>query len=93
MRITPVIALVLSGCAAVTCQPATVVVADKEERARVETVDVGRYETTASGRLEPVVAPRIVREQWIRADTGQWHRIDPAAFAAANVGDVVTVCR
>jgi len=83
----------LLGCTTLACQPATIVVAQKEERARVGNVSQGLYRTTGTERLEPVEAPGVVREYWVRSDRGDWYRVSADVFAAADVDRFLEVCR
>ncbi len=87
------IGLSVAGCAALTCQPVSVPVAQKEERARVANVSQGLYRTTETGRLEPVATPGIVREYWVRSERGEWYRITDEQFKTAEVGSSIELCR
>ena len=87
------VGLAVVGCTAVTCQPSTVIVAKKEERARVENVSGGLYRTTETGRLEPVLTPGIVREYWIESRGGDWYRVTPEQFQAADIDRPMEMCR
>jgi len=81
------------GCAALSCQPATIEVARKDARARVSTQSHGLYRTTETGRLEPVVRPEIVREYWVESRDGEWYRVPQDRFEAAEIGGSIEVCR
>jgi len=61
-----------AGCALLTCQPVSAVVAEKDERIRLELVPVGRR-TTEIGRLEEVEGVRQVRTYWVRSEEGRWY--------------------
>ena len=52
--------LLAAACTSFVCRPLRVTVAEKEERARLDTVSRG-VETTATGRLEVLRAPEIGR--------------------------------
>jgi hypothetical protein len=80
------------GCAALTCEPAMVLVARKEERPRLEMVHRG-FRTNAVGRLEEIRTLEVVREYWVRADDGTWHRVSLEQFQGAEPGAPVEVCR
>jgi hypothetical protein len=90
---TAALVLVLAGCAAVTCDPVTILVRDKDERARVETSTSGLYRETPTGKLEPVAAPSVVREYRVQGEDGQWHRVTKEQFTAARVGLPLELCR
>jgi len=84
------LALTMGGCASIACQPTAIVVAKKEERARPET-PLG-VRTTETGRIEapPMV---IVRDYWVQADDGSWHRVSAEQYKAVEVGGRLEVCR
>lgn len=86
------LAATTAGCALLTCQPVTVVVADKEERVRLELVPVG-LRTTEIGRLEEVEGLRRVRTYWIRSDAGRWYDVSPVVYGLARAGEHAEVCR
>jgi len=83
----------LAGCAALACQPMTIVVAQKEERAHVGNVSQGLYRATGTERLEPVQAPGVVREYWVRSDRGEWYRVSADQFTAAQIDHPLDLCR
>ena len=82
-----------TSCASATCRPASIVVADKEERGRVDNASRGLYRTTETGRLEPAVTPEIVRQYWLRSAEGEWYRVSAEQYGAAEVGAAAEVCR
>jgi len=84
------VALDLGGCAAVACQPQTIGVARKEERARPESTPGLR--TTETGRRE---APplTVIRDYWVEAEDGTWHRVSAQQFQAAEVDGRLEICR
>jgi hypothetical protein len=78
------------GCTSVGCQSRTIVVAKKDERARLET-PLGWHQTE-SGRIEE--APmETVREYWVQGEGGDWHRVSVQQFNAVATGDRLEVCR
>ena len=86
------IAAALSGCAAVTCQPVTIVVAEKSERGRLE----GQFRGLRTDEIGRVVEERqetFVREYWVKATDGQWYRVPEAGWRAAEVGKPFEACR
>jgi hypothetical protein len=87
------LALAVSGCAAMTCKPATIIVARKEERGRLELRSSGLYRTTGTGRLEPVQTPELVREHWVQSEGGEWYRVTAEQFTAAEVKRPIEVCQ
>jgi hypothetical protein len=83
----------VAGCGTLACQPAPVIVAEKEERSRLEMVPTGGF-TSSTGRLEEVRAPKAVRNYWVRAkDDGTWYPISPERYRTVEVGDTVELCR
>ncbi|MBI1736951.1 MAG: hypothetical protein HYR51_17415 [Candidatus Rokubacteria bacterium] len=86
------VALALTACAPLSCQPVSIVVAEKEERARVQDEVVG-IRTTESGRTEEV--RRIVRvpEFYLRGTDGRWYRVSKEVYGAAAPGQSLQVCR
>jgi hypothetical protein len=86
------LALSASGCAVFACDAHSVLVATKEERPRLELVHRG-FRTTATGRLEELRELEVVREYWVRADDGTWHRVSAQQFEAAEVGRPIDLCR
>jgi hypothetical protein len=83
--------LLLLGCAGLTCRPASITVAKKEERARLEATPRGF--TSETGRLEELRRPEIVREYWVLDAGGTWHRISLEQYRAAEVGQVLDLCQ
>ncbi len=83
--------LIASGCAAFTCQPTSITVAKKEERARLETAPHGY--TSETGRLAEIRRPEIVRDYWVLDAAATWHRVSWARYRAAEVGQVLDLCR
>ena len=82
----------VAACSALTCHPAPVTVAQKEERARLEMVSHGAF-TSETGRLEEVRVPEVVRDYWVRAQDGTWYRVSADQFRAVEVGGTVELCR
>jgi hypothetical protein len=74
------------------CRPVTVIVAKKEEKARLESSS-GQIRTTETGRIEEAVQPTVVREYWVQAREGTWYRVSADKFRAAEVGQALEVCR
>jgi len=80
----------LGGCASMACETSVIVVVKKDERARLET-PLGWHQTE-SGRIEE--APMTtVREYWVQAEDGGWHRVSSQQFDAVATGDRLEVCR
>jgi hypothetical protein len=84
------LALVLPGCASVTCQPASIVVVKKEERVRPEP-SLG-FRSTETGRIEegPLT---LIREYWVQAEGGTWYRVSAGQFKAAEANGALEICR
>lgn len=85
-------ALALGGCATGACHPVTVVVADKEERSRLEMMPRG-FRTGATGQLEELREPVTVREYWVRSEQGAWLRVSADQYRLAEKGQPSTVCQ
>jgi len=82
----------LAGCALFVCRPVTVIVANKKELARLETVP-GAMRTTETGRLEEDVRQsRTVREYWVQTREGTWYRVSAEQFRSAEVGHALDIC-
>jgi hypothetical protein len=84
--------VVAGGCAIFTCQPISVVVAEKQERQRVDVTPTG-FRTDETGRVEEVETVRKVTTYWIRSQEGRWYSVTAAEFEAVQVGQEVKVCR
>lgn len=86
------LAIIPAGCALVTCRPASIVVAEKDDRAHVEIVPAG-LRTTGTGRLEEAEEFRLVRTYWVRSEEGHWYSVSATDFQAIRIGDPIKVCR
>ncbi len=75
-----------------TCKPLTIVVTKKDERVRLEMVPRG-IRTTETGRLEEVRTESLVREYWVQATDGTWHRLSAGQFRAAEVNQPIETCQ
>ena len=84
-----VLTVALWGCA--TCRPATIVVAARDQTARLDT-GPGPMRTRETGRLEEAVTPSVAREYWVRSQEGRWHRVTLDQYQNAHVGGAVQVC-
>ena len=82
----------VASCGLSVCRPLTVVVARKEERARLESVPYG-IRTTDTGRLEEGHRTEIVRDHWVRARDGTWYPVSMEQYRAAEVGRSLELCR
>ncbi len=81
-----------ASCSMPACRPLTIVVAQKEERARLESVPHG-IRTTETGRLEEDRRTEIVRDYWVRAQDGTWYPVSIDRYSAAEVGRPLELCR
>jgi hypothetical protein len=81
-----------ASCATPACHPLTIVVAQKEERARLERAPHG-IRTTETGRLEEDRRTEIVRDYWVRAQDGTWYPVTLDRYRAAEVGQPLEICR
>jgi hypothetical protein len=86
------LAVIAVGCALFTCQPISVVVAEKQERRRVDVTPIG-FRTDETGRVEEVETVRVVPTYWVRSQEGRWYSVSAAEFEAAQVGRQAQVCR
>ena len=89
--IAAVLVLVFSGCASLSCQQTSITVAKKEERGRLETIPRGY--TAETGGLEEIRRPEIARDYWVQDAKGTWHRVSVEQYRAAEVGQVLELCR
>ena len=87
-----VLASLVAACSVVTCEPVPVIVAQKEERERLEMVSRG-VRTSPTGSVEEIRVPEVVREYWVRGQDGTWYRVLADRFRAMEVGDSVKLCR
>jgi hypothetical protein len=83
--------LLVSGCASLSCQPASIMVVKKEERARLDTKPGGF--TSETGRLEEIRRPEIVRDYWVLDAAGTWQRVSFEEYRAAEAGRALEICR
>ena len=83
---------VAASCVVPTCHPITIVVSDKQERARLERVPYG-IRNTETGRLEEDRRAEVVRDYWVRARSGEWYPVTLDRYRAAEVGGAIEVCR
>ena len=86
-----VLVLLVFGCAGLSCRPASITVARKEERARLEATPRGY--TSETGRLEEIRRPEIVRDYWALDTDGTWHRVSVEQYRRAEVGRRLELCR
>jgi hypothetical protein len=89
LALFPALLATLAGCA---CRAATVVVAAREERTRLEREFRG-VRTDELGRVGEVRRDRLVHEWWVRDTEGRWHLVDEPTYRAAAPGREVGVCR
>jgi hypothetical protein len=93
-RPAPLVALValLGGCASVACEPATIVVARKDERSQLASEPRG-LRTDERGRVSEVQRQVIVTDHWVQDGEGRWYPVPEAAWRAAEPGQPIQVCR
>jgi hypothetical protein len=87
-----ILAALLEGCAGIGCAPTTVVVARKDERARLASEPRG-MRTDAQGRVSEIQRQIIVTDYWVQDRQGHWYRLAEPAWRAAEPGQPVQVCR
>ena len=82
----------LGACTMFVCHPVTVIVANKKELARLENAP-GAIRTSETGRLEEDVRQSTtVREYWVQARDGAWHRVSAEQFRAAEIDRALELC-
>jgi hypothetical protein len=82
----------LVGCTTFACHPVTVVVANKKELARMETVP-GAMRTSETGQLqEDLRRSTTVRDYWVQDREGKWYRVSAEQFRAAEIGRALELC-
>lgn len=74
------------------CDRTSIVVAQKDERTRVEERR-GAPRVTATGTVEETREMVPVREHWLRDAAGTSYRVTDTEFRAATVGQSMEVCR
>ena len=84
--------LALTACAELACRPVTIVVADRERRARLESEFRG-VTTDQAGRVVERRQDVVVDEFWVKDREGRWYRVSEAAWRRAAVGEALEVCR
>ena len=89
---SPLLFALATSCATLACHPLTVVVAQKEERARLERAPHG-IRTTETGHLEENRRAEVVRDYWVRAQDGTWYPVPVDGYRAAKVGRPLELCR
>jgi hypothetical protein len=84
--------VVLDGCAGVACTPAIIVVAEKDERLRLQSEPRG-LRTDELGRVKEQRREVIVSEYWVRDPDGRWYRVTRSAWQGVELGQSLRVCR
>jgi len=84
--------LLVASCSMPACRPLTIVVTEKEERARLERVPSG-IRTTETGRLEEGRRTEIIREHWVRAQDRTWYPVTMDRYRAVEIGQPLELCR
>src|SRR5262245_29822288 len=83
--------LLASGCSLFACKPRMVIVAEKDERVRLERAPA--IETTETGSVKETDELRRVQIYQIRSEDGEWYRVSPEAYRGAQVGKPIEICR
>ena len=86
------LAATLHACASLTCAPATITVAAKDERPRLQS-DPRGLATDQLGRVKEQRREVIVSEYWVRDCEGHWYRVSETEWRTAEPGRAMTVCR
>jgi hypothetical protein len=84
--------LLAASCSMPACRPLTIVVAQKDERARLERAPHG-IRTTETGRLAEGRRTEIIRDYWVRAQEGTWYPVTMDRYRAVEVGQPLEICR
>lgn len=82
----------LGGCAELACTPATIVIAETDERPRLRSEPTG-LRTDELGRVKEQRRDVIVSEYWVRDEAGRWYRVDAETWRTAQPGRPLVVCR
>ena len=82
---------IFGGCAGVACTPATIVVAEKDQRPRLQSEPRG-LRTDDLGRVKEQRREVIVPEYWVRDREGRWYRVGEAEWRVAEPGQPLQVC-
>ncbi len=85
------LALAFAGCALFACHPRTIVVTDKQERVRLDTLPRG-IRTTETGRIEEAQQITVVHDYWVQSPDGAWYRVSADQFHAAQLNQPIEVC-
>ena len=84
--------MVAASCSMPACRPLTIVVAEKEERSRLERVPSG-IRTTETGQIEEGRRTEVVRAYWVRAQDGTWYPVPIERYRATEIGQPLELCR
>lgn len=93
-RVALVLALgaALGGCAAIACDPVTIVVTRKDDRSQLRSEPRG-MRTDEFGRVSEIRREVIVTDFWVQDGEGRWYRVPEADWRAAAPGQPLRVCR
>jgi hypothetical protein len=83
--------VILDGCAG-ACTPAVIVVAEKDERLRLQSEPRG-LRTDERGRVKEQRREVLVSEYWVRDPDGRWYRVAGSAWRGVEPGQSLQVCR
>ena len=82
----------LDGCAGVACTPTPIVVAEKDERPRLQSEPRG-LRTDELGRVKEQRREVTVSEYWVRDRDGRWYRVAESSWRGVQPGQSLEVCR
>jgi hypothetical protein len=86
------LAVALGGCAAVACDPVTIVVARKDERSQLRSEPRG-MRTDERGRVTEIRREVITTDFWVADGEGRWYRVPESDWRATAPGQPLRVCR
>lgn len=87
LTIPVVVVMLVTGCAALRQEtPASIVVADKEQRTRWETTVIGQRRSPVTGRVQDIRREDLLDEYWVKDTTGHWYRVPKDDWQRAVVG-------
>jgi len=84
--------VILDGCAGVTCTPVVIVVAEKDERPRLQSEPRG-LRTDELGRVTDPVLGDDDLPALLRDPDERWYRVAASAWQGVEPGQSLRVCR
>jgi hypothetical protein len=85
--------VMLAGCAAFTCAPASIEVASKDQRMRMVSEFRGVTNDETGRGTNEIRREKLVPEYWVADREGRSYRVTEAQWREAEPGRPLTVCR